>query len=310
MKKTYNVADLDCVFISYDEPKKEEFWADLLNKVPYAKRVDGVKGFDNAHKAAARLSETERFVQVDGDNIVDENFFNQTITVDDSNFNTVFRYRGYNHINGLIYGNGGVVIWPTQTVLEMKTHENADAEHAQVEFWGVPHEPKMGIYSTTYPNQSPFHTVRAGLREGIKMSLHQGTKIDKKDFIKNIARSNLNKLQIWCSIGADVEWGLLALLGARYGCYQTVLGDWDYNIINNYTDLKEFCEKELLQKFDTEQKQWDEIRRLGEALNHHLNLGICEMDANASKFFKQHYKMIQQFNLDASEREVIRKHTV
>ena len=29
-------------------------------KFPFAKRVDGVKGFDNAHKECARQSETEQ----------------------------------------------------------------------------------------------------------------------------------------------------------------------------------------------------------------------------------------------------------
>ena len=48
-----DVTELDIFYISYDEPNCEEHWADLLNKVPWAKRVHGVKGFDAAHKAAA-----------------------------------------------------------------------------------------------------------------------------------------------------------------------------------------------------------------------------------------------------------------
>ena len=51
MADKIRVTDLDFVFISYTEPNKEENWADLKNKVPWAKRVDGVKGFDSAHKA-------------------------------------------------------------------------------------------------------------------------------------------------------------------------------------------------------------------------------------------------------------------
>ena len=39
------VSDIDFVFISYNEPNKEENYADLVNKVPWAKRVDGVDGF-------------------------------------------------------------------------------------------------------------------------------------------------------------------------------------------------------------------------------------------------------------------------
>ena len=66
------VSDLDFVYISYMEPNKEQNWADLKNKVPWAKRVDGVKGFDSAHKAAAETAETDFFISVDGDNIIDE----------------------------------------------------------------------------------------------------------------------------------------------------------------------------------------------------------------------------------------------
>ena len=38
-----DIADLDVVFLTYDEPKKEEFWIKIQNMVPWVKRVDGVK---------------------------------------------------------------------------------------------------------------------------------------------------------------------------------------------------------------------------------------------------------------------------
>ena len=44
-----DVTELDIFYISYDEPNAEEHWADLLNKVPWAKRVHGVKGFDTSY---------------------------------------------------------------------------------------------------------------------------------------------------------------------------------------------------------------------------------------------------------------------
>ena len=71
-----DIADLDCIYLSYDEPQKEEFWLKIKNMVPWAQRVDGVKGSDAAHKAAAEASDTERFILIDGDNIPDEKFFN------------------------------------------------------------------------------------------------------------------------------------------------------------------------------------------------------------------------------------------
>ena len=76
------ISDLDFVYISFKEPNKEENWADLKNKVPWAKRVDGVVGFDNAHKAAADIAETDFFISVDGDNIIDEKFLLETLAWD------------------------------------------------------------------------------------------------------------------------------------------------------------------------------------------------------------------------------------
>ncbi len=62
-----DIADLDCIYLSYDEPQREEFWIKIRNMVPWARRVDGVLGSDAAHKAAAQASSTDRFILIDGD---------------------------------------------------------------------------------------------------------------------------------------------------------------------------------------------------------------------------------------------------
>ena len=118
------VAELDLFYLSYDEPNCEEHWADILNKVPWAKRVHGVKGFDAAHKACANQSDTDRFITIDADNIVNETFFDQELIMPDSN--SIYSWNAKNMLNGLCYGNGGVKCWPKQYVLDMKTHEAAD----------------------------------------------------------------------------------------------------------------------------------------------------------------------------------------
>ena len=126
------VSDLDFVYISFKEPNKEQNWADLKNKVPWAKRVDGVKGFDSAHKAAAETAETDFFISVDGDNIIDETFLLQTLDWSKTNKKAVHRWRAKNNINGLVYGNGGLVGWDKETCLSMRTHENADTDENQI----------------------------------------------------------------------------------------------------------------------------------------------------------------------------------
>ena len=67
--KQIDIADLDCIYLTYDEPQKEEFWVRIQNMIPWARRVDGVQGSDAAHKAAAEASATERFILIDGDKI-------------------------------------------------------------------------------------------------------------------------------------------------------------------------------------------------------------------------------------------------
>ena len=56
------IIDYDIIYLSYDEPNAEKNYADLLSKVPWAKRIHGIKGSDAAHKACANLSETDRFI--------------------------------------------------------------------------------------------------------------------------------------------------------------------------------------------------------------------------------------------------------
>ena len=61
MHKKFLVRDHDIFYLSYDEPNAEKNYADICNKIPWVKRVHGVKGSDAAHKACAERAETERF---------------------------------------------------------------------------------------------------------------------------------------------------------------------------------------------------------------------------------------------------------
>ena len=78
----HSLNEFDVFYISFDEPNCEKHYADLVNKIPWAQRVHGVKGFDSAHKAAAEASKTDRFITIDGDNIVDETFWDSELEID------------------------------------------------------------------------------------------------------------------------------------------------------------------------------------------------------------------------------------
>lgn len=285
MTELIDVADLDCIFLTYDEPKKEEFWVTIQNMVPWAKRVDGVLGSDAAHKAAADASDTERFILIDGDNIPDETFFNQQMVLDDNNRDCVFRWRARNTINGLMYGNGGLSSWTKDFVYNMRTHENTDGtDETLVEFCFHPRYWAMAdCYSTTYPNGSPFQAWRAGFREGVKMCLDRGTKPSVVEFESRVVSRNFDNLCIWQTVGADTENGQWAIYGARLGTQYTMLTDWDYTEVQDFTKLKDIWDKHKDDDITVE------LFKLGDILRKRLGLPITEMDAENSRFFKHHY---------------------
>ena len=281
-----DIADLDCIYLSYDEPNKEEHWAKIKNMVPWAKRVDGVKGSDAAHKAAAQASDTSRFILIDGDNIPDPSFFNQTLVLPNEEYeNAVFRWRARNHINGLMYGNGGLSSWTRDFVQNMRTHESSDGSvETQVEFCFDPFYWAMhDCYSKTYPNGSPFQAWRAGFREGVKMSLQRGRKPTIDEFKQQVLR-NLDNLTVWHNIGTDAENGEWAIAGARQGTYMTMLTNWDYTLVQDFNALATLWETVK----DSEPRLLS--NRLGPELGTQLDLPMAILEAEQSAFFKYHYR--------------------
>ena len=297
-KEIVDIADLDCIYLSYDEPRKEETWIKIQNIVPWAQRVDGVKGSDAAHKAAADASSTDRFVLIDGDNIPDTEFFNLQLTLDDNNADKVFRWKARNTINGLMYGNGGLSCWTKEFVYAMKTHENSDGSEANdVEFCFYPDYWAMhDCYSTTYPNATPFQAWRAGFREGVKMCLDRGKRPGLVDFEVRVHNRNYDHLCIWQSVGADVDNGFWSIYGARLGTWMTMLNKgWDYRQVQNFDILAE-----LWKEFENDTP--DHCTSIGNQLKQKLSLSIVDMDAEESKFFKHHYKSVFK-NRGVMERE-------
>jgi len=292
-----DIADLDCIYLSYDEPKKEETWIKIQNMVPWARRVDGVKGSDAAHKAAADASETDRFVLIDGDNIPDLEFFNLQLTLDKDTKDKVFRWKARNHINGLMYGNGGLSCWTKEFVYAMKTHENTDGTEANdVEFCFYPNYWAMNdCYSTTYPNATPFQAWRAGFREGVKMCLDRGRRPGLVDFELKVQQRNYDHLCVWQSVGSDVDNGFWAIYGARLGTWMTMLQDWDYRDVQDFDKLAQLWE-------EFKDHDQDNCISIGNILRMKLALPIVDMEPDASAFFKHHYKSVFK-NLGVMERE-------
>jgi len=255
--------------------------------IPWAKRIDGVKGSDAAHKAAAEASDTERFILIDGDNLPDERFFNLTLQFVDLQWEqAVFRWRARNHINGLMYGNGGLSSWTRSFVDNMRTHENTDGrDETVVEFCFDPRYWSMhDCFSTTFPNGSPQHAWRAGFREGVKMCLDRGRRPSITEFRDRVHQRNLDHLTIWHNVGRDVEHGDWAMAGARQGTYMTMLTDWDYREVQCFDALEQIWQE--INFLDSDSI----VRDYEDALKIQLDLPMASMDASHSRFFKHHYR--------------------
>jgi len=284
------IIEQDIIFLSYDEPNAEKNYADLCAKVPWAKRVHGVKGSDAAHKACAALSDTEYFVTVDADNIVNPKFLEVEIDLSALGLTSenVFSWCGKVHVNGLMYGNGGLKLWTRKFVNEMRTHENSDPTDlkGKVEFCFDDRYYQFNEnYSESFTNATPFQAWRAGFREGVKMSLDQGAKI--KD-LKNVWWQNYHRLLIWSSVGTDVENGIWSIMGAREGCYKTMCTNWDYSQVRDFDWLTEYWNSTHEQAEPEDMTKY--INFLGNELKDKCGLEIANLDSAGSKFFKIVYQ--------------------
>jgi hypothetical protein len=286
MSNIIKVIDQDIVFLSYDEPNAEKNYADLLKKVPWAKRVHGVKGSDAAHKACARASDTEYFVTVDADNIIDQQFLKLEIDLDALELTSdhVFSWCGKNNVNGLMYGNGGLKMWTKQFVNNMRTHENVlDGDvKGQVEFcFNDKYYQFPECYSESFTNESPFQAWRAGFREGVKMCLNQGEKVTD---LHTIWWQNYHRLLVWCNVGRDVNNGIWSILGAREGCFKTMCTDWDYSHVRDFDWLTDYYNTNV-SMMDAE----SEANIYGNKIRDLCKLEITELDPIGSTFVKTIY---------------------
>jgi hypothetical protein len=278
------ILEFDVIFLSYDEPNADLNYADLCNKVPWAKRVHGVKGSDEAHKAAARLSETDWLVTVDADNIVDPKFFNQEIDIDNPKIQ-VYSWLGRNCINGLLYGNGGLKVWKKDFILNMKSHEASDNDRAQVDFcWEDGYRQFMKCYSDVHITASPFQAWRAGFREGVKMTLLDGVKVPSNEIQQQIWWHNIHRLRMWSTVGAHKENGLFAVYGARLGTYMTNCTDWDYVEVRDFEILKNIYDNKVRCYETNIDGLIEEIKSLGENIKLELGMNWPYLDADQSQY--------------------------
>ena len=193
----------EIVFISYDESNAEENWNNLRYRFPYAKRIDKVDGIHNAHKEAAKITDTSMIWVVDGDAIILDDFnFDIAIPKWDRNITHVCKSK--NPINDLEYGYGGVKLLPRKLLLEMRTDTVDMTTSISRDF------KTLDIVSNiTAFNTDTFNTWKSAFRECVKLS--------SKVIDGQVDAETQDRLEIWCTKGQNQDYGHWALLGAQAG---------------------------------------------------------------------------------------------
>ena len=218
----------DVVFISYQEPNADVNYNRLLEKRPDAKRVHGVKGIHQAHIAAAKLCGTDMFWIVDGDaEIVDD--FDFDFKVHRWEKDIVHVWRSQNPINDLVYGYGGIKLFPRDLTINMDITKPDMTTSISNRFRTVD-----VVSNITAFNTDPFNTWKSAFRECVKLSSNI---IDRQKQEETYIRLNT-----WCTLGNDRTFGDLAISGANFGRKygESNKGNTDaLRLINDFDWLKE-----------------------------------------------------------------------
>ena len=223
----------DVVMLSYQEKEADANYAKLLERVPNAKRVHGVKGIFNAHQRASEIADTKMFYVIDADAILLDDFkFEYFPTVWDED--TVHVWKSKNPINGLVYGFGGLKLFPTQLLRDAKEWRVDFTTSISDKFKAMP-----GTANYTAFNTNPYDTWKSAFRECTKLSssvIHR-SKQDETD----------ERLEIWCTINNDAKFGEYSIAGANAGRkYGTENADDDEALskINDYDWLHKKFEED------------------------------------------------------------------
>jgi MoaA/NifB/PqqE/SkfB family radical SAM enzyme len=197
----FKIPRLDVVFISYNEPNAEKNWQRVLEKAPYAKRVNGVKGIFEAHQAAARLARSDMFYVVDGDAYLENSWtFDFQPTLYDRDCAYIWNSR--NPINNLVYGYGGVKLFPRKQILAITEWQTLDFATTAVNKLKV-----MNVVSNiTAFNTDEFSTWRSAFRETVK--LYNNIKLNPND------QESKDRLHAWETIGNNM-FGKYSIDGAK-----------------------------------------------------------------------------------------------
>ena len=219
----------DIVFISYQEPSADANYAALKTRFPMTKRVHGVKGIHQAHIAAAKKCFTKMFWIVDGDAVIMDDF-NFDYKVPSHQQDHVHVWRSKNPVNDLVYGYGGIKLFPRRMTINMDTSKPDMTTSITDKF-----KPMPQLANITAFNTGPFETWKSAFREC--------TKLASKIIDRQKNEETENRLHIWQTVGKDRPYGEFALRGAQAGSAYGKASQGDIEALKKINDFEWLLEK-------------------------------------------------------------------
>ena len=219
----------DIVFISYQEPNADDNWKALKSRFPMAKRIHGVKGIHQAHIAAAKKCFTKMFWIVDGDAVIMDDF-NFDYEVPSHQQDHVHVWRSKNPVNDLVYGYGGIKLFPRRMTIHMDTNKPDMTTSITGKFKAMPQ-----LSNVTAFNTGPFETWKSAFREC--------TKLASKIIDRQKNEETENRLHIWQTVGKDRPYGEFALRGAQAGSAYGKASQGDIEALKKINDFEWLMER-------------------------------------------------------------------
>ena len=195
--------ETDIFFLSFKETNREKNWQILSSLHRHSRRIHGIKGLALAHQICANLSKTPFFFVVNGDNEILQKRF-QFQLPEKPLKEAVYTWRSLNPVNQLIYGFGGIKLFPKSAFYSFSSAQLDISTSLRISYKIV-----SQLASVTRFNASPLEAWRGAFRECVKLSSecisHQKVLETKQ------------RLNIWCEKGREKPFGEYVLLGAKQG---------------------------------------------------------------------------------------------
>ena len=222
----------DIVFISYQEPNADENFENLKTRFPdrVIHRVHGVKGIHQAHIEAAKVCDTPMLYIVDGDAVVVDDF-NFDWQVPAWQYNHVHVWRSKNPVNGLVYGYGGIKLFPRHETLNMDISKPDMTTSISDKFVAMPK-----VSNITAFNTDAFNAWKSAFRECAKLS--------SKVIDRQKSKETNERLSTWCMyMIPDTPFGEDALQGAKAGTAYGTRNKGDVQALKTINDFDWLKEK-------------------------------------------------------------------